>query len=378
MTRGVFFSILVGLILFCVNPLFSTTINIPDDYSTIQGGIDAAVNGDTVLVSDGTYTGDGNRDIDFAGKNILVKSLSGREYTVIDCENSGRGFHFQSEENNSAIIEGFTILNGESDVGAGILIGNSTPKIINCSFEDCGSPSSTGGAICVSNSSALTLEIINCDFIGNNAGTAGGVYCNANRDIIISGCFFEGNVGNTSGVLALGGNGTFIIEFCTFVNNIGTGNASVYYETSSEGTVIFTNCILYGNFSGYSAGDRAPIYDNVDSISCTNIYGNTPGDWIWPIENHLPINGNFSLDPLFCDTSNGNYYIHFSSPCAPANNSCVELIGALSVGCGIPPNIISTFPAQNELNVSPSADITVTFDIDMDAVSYTHLTLPTN
>ena len=40
-----------GLISF----LFATTINIPADYTTIQAGINASVDGDTVLVAQGTY-----------------------------------------------------------------------------------------------------------------------------------------------------------------------------------------------------------------------------------------------------------------------------------------------------------------------------------
>ena len=56
------------------------------DYITIQEGIDAAVGGDEVVVADGTYTGDGNRDIDFMGKAITVKSENGAEDCIIDCE----------------------------------------------------------------------------------------------------------------------------------------------------------------------------------------------------------------------------------------------------------------------------------------------------
>ena len=47
--------ILFGLILLFGQALLGNIINIPSDYPTIQGGIDASVNGDTVLVQPGTY-----------------------------------------------------------------------------------------------------------------------------------------------------------------------------------------------------------------------------------------------------------------------------------------------------------------------------------
>ena len=72
----------------------ATTIHIPADQPTIQAGIDASVDGDTVLVADGTYTGYGNRNIDFLGKAIVVISENGPESCIIDCEWGGRGYSF--------------------------------------------------------------------------------------------------------------------------------------------------------------------------------------------------------------------------------------------------------------------------------------------
>jgi len=78
-------------------------------YATIQKGIGVASPGDIVLVHDGAYTGSGNKNLDFKGKNITVKSENGAESTIIDCENSGRGFYFHNGETSDAKVEGFSI-----------------------------------------------------------------------------------------------------------------------------------------------------------------------------------------------------------------------------------------------------------------------------
>jgi len=78
-------------------------------FDAIQEGIDAASNGDEVVVCDGTYTGDGNKNLDFGGKLITVRSETGPDNCIIDCEGDGRGAYFHSGENNDAVLESLTI-----------------------------------------------------------------------------------------------------------------------------------------------------------------------------------------------------------------------------------------------------------------------------
>src|SRR5438067_3929829 len=108
----------------------AATINVPANQPTIQAAINAATNGDTVLVAPGTYT----ENINFNGKAITVTSSGGPSVTIIDGNANGTVVIFANSETPNSVLNGFTIRNGLSQFsaptqgsGGGIYITNASP-----------------------------------------------------------------------------------------------------------------------------------------------------------------------------------------------------------------------------------------------------------
>ena len=136
---------LIPTIVLCliVSAAFATERLVPDQYETIQAAIDDCDDGDVVMLAPGTYTGDGNRDIDFHGKAITVRSTDPNNpdivaTTIIDCngthEHPHRGFYFHSREDASSIVDGLIIANGyqSDEPGGAIYCMAGSPTIRNC------------------------------------------------------------------------------------------------------------------------------------------------------------------------------------------------------------------------------------------------------
>jgi hypothetical protein len=155
------FRSILGVFLLCVVLVSSAPAEIVvdngggGDYLTIQEGITAASEGETVRVIEGTYTGAGNRNLDFGTKNIVLRSNAGAEVTTIDLENvlGNRAFQFiSSGQDTSCVIDGFTVTNCLTDEthggsGAAVYMSSVSPKFINMIFSNCDSTDRPGGAI---------------------------------------------------------------------------------------------------------------------------------------------------------------------------------------------------------------------------------------
>ena len=95
--------------------IFSETLYVPENYSTIQLAINASIDFDTVLVSPGFY----EENINYNGKNIVVTSTYLQDQdssliaqTIIDGDQDGSVAIFENNENGDAVLQGFTIQNG--------------------------------------------------------------------------------------------------------------------------------------------------------------------------------------------------------------------------------------------------------------------------
>ena len=232
--------------------LRAAVINVPASQPTIQAGVNAASNGDTVLVAPGTYTGAGNFNIDTSGKNITISSSGGAAVTFIDMTgaNSGNQKHaFDIHGRETVTISGFTIQNGYFANGA-ITVSDSTVTITQCIFTGNKSALYGGALTIVQNNASVTVNVQQSQFINNTAGDQ-----TSNSGL---GGAIEALVNSPNGVE------TVNIVNSTFVGNTATydgGAIDVSGSGATSPTVTITNSSFYGNnANGFVAsGSGLPV-----------------------------------------------------------------------------------------------------------------------
>ena len=330
--------------------------------ATIQAGIHVAdrYEGDEVIVADGTYTGEGNKGLDFGGKVLTLRSAAGPDNCVIDCEGSGRGFRFHGAETGTSVIDGLTIRSGYLDGdfspqvwGGGVLCRNASPTIRGCLIAE-NEAVSGGGVFCLYNNAIMR----DCTIAYNTAnGSGGGVYTACGRPAIIH-CNVNGNTAETvgGGILCYSGRPT--VSHCTIWGNVADISAGGGILCRDSDAVI-TNCLITGNSAGWYSGGGGGVYCTEDhhpppvSLNNCTIVQNVSGTYgggvrcsgaiveisnciVWAnmpdqlydvsgryvsysdIEGGWPGDGNIDADPLFLDPYQGNYRLLPGSPCIDA------------------------------------------------------------
>lgn len=349
-------------------PSWAGPLSVPGDHATIQQAIDAAIDGQSIVVAPGRYF----ETIDLLGKAIIVESSGGPGVTTIDGGGSGSVVVFTSGEGPSTRLSGFSITNGLAPDGGGvrceaassptivdcIVLGNeatddgggvyviqgSNPTFLGCTIRDnlCGDDG--GGLLCAGASPML----VECDIIGNRAeggsttpnggglhtreGSlaviarcviarnhaqqgAGGIRC-FGSDAMILDCLLVGNTTDTAGGAIRAYDSEPIITNCTIVGNVAATTGGGIDSEASSASVI-TNCIVWGNIAPTQAQIGAGSV-----ISATVTYCDVEGGWAGV--------GNFDLDPRFVDplgpdgtaaSGDEDYHLLGDSPCIDAGSS---------------------------------------------------------
>ena len=309
-------------------------------FATIQSAIDVAVDGDTVEVAPGTYSGAGNRDLDFNGKSIIVFSNGQTDATIIDCGGSSGAHHgafrFHSGETLESIVEGFTIINAYFATDGGIDTGaihceNSSPFVIACVIKNNNAHgiTTTGNATPAFFSCVITNNTGHGVALGLGAGATGGGTLN---QVTI---YHNKRAGIT---LPYTADSTRSFMNCTVVSNDSGGVRFV--GTNSDPNIVDTAyTYLYANIFAFNKVAGVQItgqYFPGITAYCNDVFGN-PTNWSNVSDVSVDTANNFSGDPKFCDTAGGQYTLLAGSPClAGPGNPCFSNIGAYGSGSCTP------------------------------------------
>jgi hypothetical protein len=334
----------------------TTTIRVPENFPTIQAALDFAGHGDVIEVAPGTYTGEGNWDLEFHGKSLTLRSANGPESTIIDCDwpASGadhRAFYFHQGETNGTLVCGFTIKGGHISgttipssisswprspshpIGGGIYCEFSSPTIADCIITDCraeigggiggvgtdavitncvisecaaggfgaATTGGRGGAIGLIGQSAVMIA--NCDISDNAAyssSSGAGIYC-WQSIAVISGCRITNNSAsgavNGGGAYCGGGGTDVLFQNCVFSKNIATAGAGIFAEwggSSPRPLVNVVNCTIAQNQGGGIKSDSVDM-----NINSTIVWSNQG--------TALALSGAVSQSPVIYSNIQGGY-----------------------------------------------------------------------
>lgn len=292
-------------------------LHVPADQASIQGAINAAANGDTVLIAPGTYF----ENIDFLGKAITVTSEQGPAVTIIDGGSSGPVVTFAASETVQSVLSGLTLQHGQGTSaagynGGGVHIQNASPTISGNVIKN-NTAGSNGGGISVQSGS----PVITNNTISNNSQIPG----------------WSGGVG---GGLYISGTGAALVIGNTIANNQETQGSGGGIGINAASPVIQKN-VIRGN-SAYSQGGAIYVINNSSASVVENLIVNNTGAtgggvyWLVPSGGGPPslVSNTFSGNSASTQGS-AVYASGFGSSARLINNIILSSAGASALYCDV-------------------------------------------
>ena len=374
--------IVVLLVVVAMPASAQTTINVPANQPTIQAAINAANNGDTILVAPGTYI----ENLNFKGKAITVTSSGGAAVTIVDGNAQGPVATFITSEASNSVLNGFTLRNGVPSnsfpiffEGGGIAIYHASPTITNNVITGnvavCGVGIETEGGSPVIRGNTITgnnqgggdggcggggIEVLGGapQIIGNTitnnslpgGGFGGGIEVNGGSPTIQNNYIAGNSVFNSGGAINIVNGGSSVVVQNIIVNNSAGGGGSgggINIQTPAEETAVIINNIIVGNTAfdnssglfidvlgsltisnnivvaapGQNAIVCSPFSSVFPAFSHNDVVASTGQTWSSNCAGFAQSNGNFSADPQFVNAAGGNYHLQAGSPAIDAGDN---------------------------------------------------------
>ncbi len=199
------------------------------DYTTIQTAINNAVNGDTILVADGTCS----ETIAINNKDLTITSVNGAAATILNAGDAGTAVTLTNGADTT--FNGLTIRDGNNgSYGGGFHISNSSPVITNSIVTS--NTAGRAGGVYVSTSGS-TVTISDTTLSGNTSSFNGGaVYLESGASAVITNSTFHDNAvsgGNGAGVyMTSSADAALTVSGSTFTKNTATYGGAIYANTT--------------------------------------------------------------------------------------------------------------------------------------------------
>jgi len=393
------------LLLLGATAFSQTTIHVPAGQPTIQAGIDAAGNGDTVLVAPGTYA----ENINFHGKAITVTSGAksfmdaGVASTVITGTGSGPIVVFKTNEPQAAILNGFTIQNGTATAvyfsgssatlsnnvitknsGCSVVItgANASPVITGNDISQTSSGTSCGVLVALAGENATNGDGINIIGAGNveitgntiegniSAACGGGIFADSVATLVLSNNTIRNNYGACAAGVSVENIGNLsLIQNLIYANitqpsgafgGVGAGIVAVLLsKVSLNPKLILINNTIFGNqdyglnSSGYAAAGSQAYFSNSPGVTYAQSI----------IENNLFVSSN-NEGSVYCDNTGpltvfSHNDLETAAPIYPSN--CTQNDSAAG-NLAVDPEFID--PATNNFHTQPTSPVVAAGDIN--------------
>ncbi len=345
------------------------------EYHTIGEALAAARPGGRIVLVDGFYTGDGNRDLTIPCRGLTIESRSGvPDSCVLDVGGSAAEPHraFRVSATPGVTFRGITVRHGWFPSGGAIHLESAdSTRLYDCVFEECRAggafPDSGGGALLITGHSghggrteirdcrfegcssatdggavrlryrglADTTFVVGCSFLSNQAEGSGGAFAGSLVQVRVKDSVFYDNVAVSGGAFLIDAQSQVALHSCTLVANAASGKGACVYVDNEWSQADFRRSIF-----AYSVG-RPPVECSASigttvSLVCCDVWPESEGGWDGCMADWRA--GSIRRDPRFCAAGRDDFRLRPSSPCLPdqpGNQGCGR-IGAAYETCLAP------------------------------------------